>query len=86
MTRPAWNTAPIRCGKMKCKWRGYEDGLVSIPHKRIKSLGLTAQVCPICECDSYMFMTDREIVAWKRAGGQVREASDSSPVGAKEQS
>lgn len=69
MNRPAWGTAPIRCGKMKCKWRGYETDLVSVPHKRIKGLGLTAQVCPVCGCDSYMHMTEREIAAWRRAQG-----------------
>jgi hypothetical protein len=65
--RPAHGTAPIRCGKTKCKWRGYETELVPVPHKRIKGLGLTANVCPACGCDSYMFLTEREIAAWKRA-------------------
>lgn len=65
--RPAWGTAPIRCGKAKCKWRGYETDLVDAPHKRIKGMGLTSKVCPMCRCDSYMHMTEREIAAWKRA-------------------
>ena len=29
--RPAWNTAPIRCGRSKCKWRGYEGELMADP-------------------------------------------------------
>lgn len=63
-SRPAWGTHPIRCGKTKCKWRGYEGDRVSVPHKRIE--GLTAKVCPTCGCDSYLFMTEREIASWKR--------------------
>lgn len=64
MSRPAWGTAPIRCGKMKCKWRGYETDLASVPHKKFKHA--TQSVCPTCGCDSYMHMTEREIAAWKR--------------------
>lgn len=67
MSRPAWGTAPIRCGKTKCKWRGYETDLVSTPQKRIKGMGLSSSICPTCGCDSYMFMTEREIAAWKRS-------------------
>lgn len=79
MSRPAWGTAPIRCGKTKCKWRGYETDLVSVPHKRIKGMGLTAQVCQKCGCDSYMFMTEREIAAWERS--KARTASQDSGAG-----
>ncbi len=71
MSRPAWGVAPIRCGKMKCKWRGYETDLVSVPHKTIKSA--TQSVCPTCACDSYMHMTEKEIAAWKRTTEQAKE-------------
>jgi len=74
MSRPAWGAAPIRCGKMKCKWRGYETELVPVPHKRIKGLGLTANVCPTCGCDSYMHMTAKEIAAWKRQTETPKES------------
>lgn len=62
--RPAWGTAPIRCGKTKCKWRGYETDLVQVPHKKFS--GVRQSVCPTCGCDSYMHMTEREIAAWER--------------------
>lgn len=62
---PAYGTAPIRCGKMKCKWRGYETELASVPHKSMKSA--TQKVCPTCGCDSYMHMTEKEIAAWEFA-------------------
>lgn len=67
--RPAWDTAPIRCGKMKCKWRGFERDLLSVPHKTFKSA--TQAVCPICGCDSYMHMTEREIAAWRATKGET---------------
>ena len=61
--RPAFGTAPIRCGKTRCKWRGFETDLA----KRRGEHGMTHGVCPTCGCDSYMFMTDKEVAAWKRA-------------------
>lgn len=73
MNWPIWNTAPIRCGKMKCNWRGYEGDLASVPHPKFKSA--TQSVCPTCGCDSYMHMTEREIAAWKRQGGATKEPS-----------
>lgn len=63
--RPAYGTAPIRCGKTKCKWRGMEIELERITHPEFT--GATQSVCPTCGCDSYMFMTEKEIAAWKRA-------------------
>lgn len=68
--RPAYGTAPIRCGKRKCKWRGLEAELAREPHKELA--GMTSQVCPTCGCDSYMFMTEKEIAAWKRATTKVQ--------------
>ena len=72
MDRPAWGAAPIRCGKMKCKWRGLETDLVSITHRKIYNA--TQSVCPTCGCDSYMFMTEKEIAAWKRKTEVARGA------------
>jgi len=59
--RPEWNTAPIRCAKRSCKFRGYEDDLMM----RCTSQGET-YVCPVCKHDSYMFMTPGEIKHWER--------------------
>lgn len=67
--RPAYGTAPIRCGKTKCKWRGMETDLARVPHK--KFAGVTSQVCPTCGCDSYMFMTEKEIAAWNRSAAKT---------------
>lgn len=58
---PAWNTAPIRCGRSKCKWRGYEGELIDERQKE-----WTQAVCPECGCDEYTFMTPGEIKAWER--------------------
>ncbi len=63
--RPAYNTAPIRCGKLKCKWRGYEGELIGVASKR-HGPGVTDKVCPICGTHDYYHMTPREIAAWER--------------------
>lgn len=60
--RPAFGTAPIRCGKARCKWRGFETGL-----REIHTTRWTQKVCPACGCDSYIFMTPKEIQAWERS-------------------
>jgi predicted nucleic acid-binding Zn-ribbon protein len=65
MSFPAYGTAPIRCGKTKCKWKGYETDLAKVPHKTIKSA--TQSACPACGCNSYLFMTEREIANWERS-------------------
>jgi predicted Rdx family selenoprotein len=62
--RPAWGTAPIRCGKTRCKWRGFETDLAEVPHAEWANA--MQRVCPTCGNDSYMFMTQREIAAWER--------------------
>jgi hypothetical protein len=72
MSRPAWGAAPIRCGKMKCKWRGYETDLASVPHPKFANA--TQSVCPTCGCESYMHMTEKETAAWKRVSGQSGKA------------
>ena len=63
--RPEFGTAPIRCGKMKCKWRGYETDLEGKPDMGY-AIPVEKKVCPTCGCDSYMFMTEKEIAAWNR--------------------
>jgi hypothetical protein len=65
MSLPAYGTAPIRCGKTKCQWKGYETDLTSVPHKTIKTA--TQSACPSCGCTSYMFMTERQIATWERS-------------------
>lgn len=65
MSFPAYGTAPIRCGKRKCDWRGYETGLASAPHPKFKSA--TQSACPACGCTSHLFMSEREIAAWERS-------------------
>jgi len=78
VSRPAWGVGPIRCGKMKCKWRGYETDLISVPHKKLSHLGMSSSVCPSCGCDYYMHMTEREIAAWKRMKAPaIQEGSES---------
>lgn len=63
--RPAYNTAPIRCGKMKCKWRGYEGELSNVPSKKFGP-GVKDKVCPVCGTHGYWHMTEGEIKAWER--------------------
>ena len=63
--RPAFGTAPIRCGKKKCKWRGLETSLKRVPYSR-GGAGATQGVCPVCSHDSYYFMTPKETSAWNR--------------------
>ena len=59
---PAVGTAPIRCGRTRCTWRGYETDLKD-------ELGCSGDiswsVCPACGYDSYNFMTPDEIKAWE---------------------
>ena len=63
--RPAFGTAPIRCGKTKCSWRGYETELKQTPGT-IGGMRCTTSTCPKCGNDEYMFMTPGEIKAWER--------------------
>lgn len=64
--RPAFGTAPIRCGRTRCSWRGYETDLKEMP-SNVGSTIFSCSVCPSCGCDSYSFMTVGEIKAWERA-------------------
>lgn len=82
MERPKWNTAPIRCGRTECKWRGYEGQLAS------KKEGIwTYAVCPTCGCREYMFMTPGEIKAWERKKAKERvetENDETTPINGSE--
>ena len=62
--RPKFGTAPIRCGRTRCKWRGFETLL-----SEKKNGAWTRKLCPLCGCDSYSFMTVGEIQAWERRMG-----------------
>lgn len=63
MALPEHGTAPIRCAKRSCSWRGYETELAKVPHPDFQG---TCSVCPQCGYESYMFMTKGEIAAWER--------------------
>ena len=65
--RPAWGTAPIRCGDARCKWRGFEGDLKE---------SCSIKVCPTCGCDSYMFMTPDETKAWERSKAAPQAAPE----------
>jgi len=60
---PKFGTHPIKCGNSRCTWRGYETGQAKVEKK-----GALYSVCPLCGCNSYSFMTDREC---KRSGLEV---------------
>ncbi|ABX36092.1 hypothetical protein Daci_3456 [Delftia acidovorans SPH-1] len=62
---PPFGTAPIRCGRTRCSWRGYETDLNKVPGT-IGGVSCTCIACPTCGCDSYSFMTAGEIKAWER--------------------
>ncbi len=65
MPYPAFGTAPIRCGRTRCKWRGLETELQEAP-TTIGGMRATKRICPTFGCDSFMFMTAGEIAAWER--------------------
>ena len=68
--RPAYGKAPIRCGKTKCSWRGYETELKQT-HGTIGGLRCTTSARPTCGNEEYMFMTPGEIKAWERKKAKV---------------
>lgn len=75
---PKFGTAPIRCGRSKCNWRGFETDLSKTHH--IGGIGMTTHHCPQCGCDSYSYMTPRQIQAWERqriAHGETSELRQS---------
>ena len=69
MAHPNFGTAPIRCGRTRCSWRGYETDLKQEPGS-IGSMRCTNSVCPTCGSESYSFMTAGEIKAWERKKAQ----------------
>lgn len=74
---PAFGTAPIRCGRSRCSWRGFETDLAKVPG-RMGGISCTKSVCPTCAHDSYQFMNEREIQAWKAS----KEAQPATTKGA----
>lgn len=60
MSLPAYGTAPIKCGKRGCNFKGHETDLVGLETKLGKQ-----GTCPTCGCKSYIFMTQAEIDVWK---------------------
>lgn len=69
---PDYGTAPIRCGKVKCGWRGFELDRKQVPGT-MGGIQCTKSVCPTCGCDEYMFMTPGEIKAWERKLAKQKE-------------
>ena len=74
---PPFGKAPIRCGRTRCKWRGYETDLNKVP-STIGGLRCTSLACPTCGCESYSFMTVGEIEAWERK--QRAQAQQKGPA------
>lgn len=72
MIRPPYGTAPIRCGKTRCAWRGYETDLKQVPFKGFEGIKANRCACPTCGADSYSFMTPGEIKAWERKKGLTK--------------
>lgn len=73
--RPEWGTAPIKCARRKCSFRGYETDLAEKPG-RIAGVACRNYVCPQCGCGDYYFMSDREIANWKKTKKKIRKISD----------
>lgn len=66
MNIPKYGMHPIRCGKTRCKWRGFEIDLIAIQTNEFAGIKVTKLTCPTCGNDNYMFMTTGEITAWNR--------------------
>ncbi|SEL13771.1 hypothetical protein SAMN05216359_105336 [Roseateles sp. YR242] len=75
MALPQYGTAPIRCGRTRCKWRGFETDLAKVPGT-LGGVSVTQSVCPTCGNDDYSFMTPREVQAWERAKQRTQGGSD----------
>ena len=65
MDYPKFGTAFIRCGRTRCSWRGLEADLKKVPGT-MGDVRCVTSTCPTCGCDSYSFMSLREINSWKR--------------------
>lgn len=66
MGLPEFGTAPIRCAKRGCKWRGYETDMGSRMETRPSGMKQSKAICPVCGNDDYYFLTAKEIAAWER--------------------
>ena len=64
---PPSGTAPIRCGRTRCKWRGFEADLQEFECCAMGGESCSCSVCPVCGYDSYSFLTPSEIAAWEQA-------------------
>lgn len=64
MSYPPLNSAPIKCSKRRCTFKGYESDLKGIPKDLGNGFTSTLKVCPRCGCESYYFMTEKEAAAW----------------------
>lgn len=60
---PEWGTAPIKCAKRGCGWRGFETELDAEDGRQDMT---TQSICPECGCHDYYFMTEKEVAKWER--------------------
>ncbi len=67
---PSYATAMIRCSKRKCAFKGHESNLLNIKIDEF----LSKKVCPLCGCDSYFFMTEKEILKFKKDQQQFSDS------------
>lgn len=58
-----WGTAPIKCAKRGCGWRGFETELDAEDGRQDMT---TQSICPECGCHDYYLMTDKEVAKWER--------------------
>lgn len=67
---------PIICSRKGCGWRGYESQMSQVPDESYTGvIKVSKAVCPKCGCDSYYFMTDRQIKWWEKQKAKKQEAA-----------
>jgi hypothetical protein len=59
--KPAWGTAPIKCGNRKCDWAGTEKDFIHHPADAGKFS--VRKVCPVCYCDRYTFTRRKRVIS-----------------------
>ena len=74
MNLPEYGTALIRCARTRCSWRGVETARKKVPGI-ISGVRCETSTCPTCGCESYSFMTAREIKAWERKKDYAPQAA-----------
>lgn len=62
---PKFGTAPIKCGRRKCSWVGFETDLEQTPMAMI-GLSATQSACPLCGCESYSFLRGKELAEFEK--------------------